>query len=147
MREYARRKTCAVFKPILIGIAMLIPSVMMHEVGHVIACIWQGFELIEFNLLGSYIICSEYDNQIVHIMGGAVGGASMLSFLLAKKIRAYLPVSLGLACAGATQLLNMLLEGFANSAYRAYSLENMVLVFGVIIVVSAAFLLFPRSQK
>ena len=147
MEGRTKRKIFSILVPSLLGIIMLIPSAFMHEMGHAAACIWQGLDLIEINLISNYIICSDSDNQTVHIMGGAVGGASMLPFLLVGRIRRYLPISLGLVTAATTQLFNMMLEGFSNPTYRAFELENLVFAFGVVIIISSVFLLHSRLLK
>ncbi len=147
MKQHTKCKIYPMMLSVIIGLSLLAPSVVMHEIGHAVACVWQGFEVIEINLLLSYMICSESDNQIVHIMGGALGGASMLPFLLIKRIRSYLPVSLGLVTAAITQLLNMILEGFSNLTYRAFDLENLVFALGIIMIISLVFLLRSRLCK
>lgn len=117
----------------LFGITMLGVSVMVHEIGHAFACVVQGFEVLEINLLLSYVRCS-MSNQIVWIMGGGLGSIAMLPFFYVKKIRRVLPVLLGFFTAMVTQFLLMILEGFLNPMYRAYNLENYALVFGLIML-------------
>lgn len=128
---------------ILFGFSMLGTSVIMHEIGHAVACIAQGFELLEINLLSSYVRCS-VSNPLVWIMGGGIGSMSMLSFLYVKRIRRFLPVSLGFFTVALTQFLNMILEGFWNTMYSTLDLENYVLVFGCVMIV--AFWLCCRSK-
>lgn len=147
MEKRTKYKIFSMLMPSLLGTIMLLPSAFMHEMGHAAACIGQGLELIEINLISNYIICSDSDNQIVHVMGGAVGGASMLPFLLVGRIRRYLPILLGLVIAAMTQLFNMMLEGFSNPIYRAFNLENLVFVFGVVMIISSTFLLRSRLWK
>ena len=108
----------------------------MHELGHAVACVGQGFELFEINFLASYVKCSDSNNQLVDIMGGATGSISMLLFLFVKRIRNCLPIALGFAAAALTQFLNMILEGFLNPIYVVFDLENLVLVFGTGLVIS-----------
>ncbi len=146
MEQYTRCRIYTILLHVIIGMSILIPSVIMHEVGHVIACMWLGFEVIELNLLSSYMICSDSDNQIIHVMGGAVSGASMLPFLLVRKIRRYLPISFGLISVSTAQLLNMILEGFSNQLYREADLENLVLVFGIVMIITLGFLLHTKPK-
>ena len=129
-------KLCAITSSIIFGLFLLIPSVNMHELGHAIAYIGQGFELFEINFLASYVRCSDSNNQLVDIMGGATGSISMLSFLFVKRIRNCLPIALGFTAAALTQFLNMILEGFLNPIYVEFDLENLVLVLGIGIIIS-----------
>ena len=133
--------TIAIFA--LFGTSMLGVSVMVHEIGHAIACAVQGFEVLEFNLLLSYVKCST-SNQIIWIMGGGLGSIAMLPFFCVKKICRFLPALLGFFTAAVTQFLLMILEGFLNPMYRAYNLENYALVFGLIML--AALGLHYRSK-
>ena len=137
------RKTSEVEIFALFGITMLGISVMVHEIGHAVACIVQGFEVLEINLLLSYVRCSA-SNQIIWIMGGGLGSITMLLFFCVKRIRRFLPMSLGFFTAALTQFLLMMLEGFWNSMYRAHDLENYALVFGLIVL--AALGLYFRSK-
>ena len=137
------RKTRAAEIFVLFGTAMLGISVMVHEIGHAVACAVQGFEVLEINLLLSYVRCSA-SNQIIWIMGGGLGSISMLSFFCVKRIRRFLPVSLGFFTAALTQFLLMMLEGFWNPMYRTHDLENYALVFGLIML--AALGLHYRSK-
>ena len=128
---------------VLFGLGMMGISAMMHEAGHAAACAAQGFEVIEVNLLSSYVVCSA-SNQAVWIMGGGLGSIAMVPFLYVKKIRAFLPVSLGFFTAMLTQFLGMLLEGFWNPMYKTLDLENYALVFGLAML--AALWWYYRSE-
>ncbi len=77
-------KLCAITGSIIFGLFLLIPSVNMHELGHAVACVGQGFELFEINFLASYVRCSDSGNQLVDIMGGATGSISMLLFIFER---------------------------------------------------------------
>ena len=131
--------SCALF--IVIGVSTLGVSVMVHEIGHAVACVAQGFKVIDINFLMSYVICST-STQIGSVMGGGMGGLVMVLFLCVRQIRSYLPACLVFLAAMLTQFLNMILEGFANSAYREFDLQNHVLAFGLVVLI--AFWMYHR---
>ena len=119
-------ESCALF--MVIGVIMLGVSVMLHEIGHVVACVAQGFEVIDINFLMSYVICAA-STQIDLVMGGGMGGLVMMLFLCVKQIRSCLPACLVFLAAMLTQFLNMILEGFFNPAYREFDLQDRVNVY------------------
>ena len=127
----------------LLGPAMLGISVVVHEIGHAVACAAQGFDILEINLLYSYVKCS-VSNQIVWIMGGCLASLVMLPLLYVKRIRRFLPALLSFVTAALTQFLLMLLEGFLNPMYREHNLENYALMFGLAMI--SAFVVYYRSK-
>ena len=128
---------------VVLGIAMFAVSLPLHETGHVVSCAVQEFEIIEVNILDSYVVCSE-QNQLVWVSGGGIASLAMIICVCSKRIRNFLPCLLGIQSAILVQFVNMIVEGFFNYIYKIHQLEYVMIA--VLAAVMILFLAYYRSR-
>ena len=99
------------FKASIVAIGLLLPFVMVHELGHAAYCVYEGYEFdIGFNELGGYTICyGEIEHMKIYSwIGGLTSG--ILATRIACFVWKWKPLWIALASIACIQYFNAIIE-------------------------------------
>ena len=125
---------------LLIASSLAIVSTHLHEIGHALACMYLGLEILEFVLDPAKVTCTPIPDG-PHILSRLAGGtfvAALLSVPLAvDRVRRAKHAKYAIVIVMVAQAANVFLETATYEAYTHFYLHTWVIAPGVGVMMAA----------
>lgn len=142
----------AVYIGLIVVIGLFTPMVVVHEAGHTLVCVLDGFSYkMDFNLLEGSTYCNGTPTHLLlyYALGGGLAMIVLLSpFIAFKWINQHTGVVIGLLTLATHHGVNAVIETFWHVWY-VNNTRNSGVILGIIISLSffAYIFLFARMRR